>query len=62
MNFQAIPVSLSVRPRSEITRERLIAELQGEAQQTHWLEHRFLEDGIRVKGNLVKLIRWEVTT
>ena len=52
----------SVRPRSEITRERLIAELQGEAQQTHWLEHRFLEDGIRVKGNLVKLIRWEVTT
>ena len=51
----------SVRPRSEIVRERLVAELQEcETWQAQWLEHRFLEDGIRVKGNLVKLIRWEV--
>ena len=51
----------SVRPRSEIIRERRAAELQEcETWQAQWLEHRHLEDGVRVKGNQVKLIRWEV--
>ena len=50
----------TVRPRRHIIRERLAAKLQEcEMRQTQWLEHQFLEDGIRVKGNLVKLIRWE---
>ena len=50
----------SIRPRREIVRERLSAKLQGlEPPQSEWLEHRYLEDGMRVKGRLVKLIRWE---
>ena len=50
----------SVRPRKDVIRERLSARLQEcEMGQIQWLEHRYLEDGIRVKGNLVKLIRWE---
>ena len=51
----------SVRPRREITREQRVADLQGcTPLQPNWIEYRHLEDGIRVKGNLVKLIRWEV--
>ena len=51
----------SVRKRSEIVRERLASELKDNVpRQVKWLEHRYPEDGIRVKGNLVKLIRWEV--
>ena len=52
----------SVRQRSEVARELLIADLQGESRRAKWLEHRYMEDGIRVKGNLVKLIRWEALT
>ena len=52
----------SVRPRKEILRERLSAKLQGtKPPQTQWLEHRYLEDGMRVNDKLVKLIRWEVS-
>ena len=50
----------SIRPRKEILRERLSVELQGlTPPQSRWLEHRYLEDGMRVNGKLVKLIRWE---
>lgn len=52
----------SVRPRKEILRERLSATLQGiKPPQSQWLEHRYLEDGMRVNGKLVKLIRWELS-
>lgn len=52
----------SVRPRKEILRERLSATLQGiKPPQSQWLEHRYLEDGMRVNGKLVKLIRWETS-
>ena len=52
----------SIRPRKEILRERLSAKLQGiEPPQSKWLEHRYLEDGMRVNGKLVKLIRWEIS-
>ena len=52
----------SIRPRKEILRERLSAKLQGiKPPQSQWLEHRYLEDGMRVNGTLVKLIRWEVS-
>lgn len=52
----------SIRPRKEILKERLSTELlQGiPASSSKWLEHRYLEDGMRVNGKLVKLIRWEV--
>ena len=54
----------SIRPRKEILKERLSAKLQGmkpsKPQKPQWLEHRYLEDGMRVNGKLVKLIRWEV--
>ena len=51
---------ISIRSRKEILRERLSARLQGiELPKTRWLEHRYLEDGLRVNGTLVKLIRWE---
>lgn len=53
----------SARPRKEILKERLSAKLQGikssKPQKPQWLEHRYLEDGMRVNGKLVKLIRWE---
>ena len=50
----------SIRPRSEILRERLSAELSGiKSPHVRWLEHRYLEDGMRVNGKLVKLIRWK---
>ena len=52
----------SIRPRNEILRERLAAELSGiKPSQVQWLEHRYLEDGMRVNGKLVKLIRWEAS-
>ena len=52
---------ISVRPRKEILRERLAAELLGgKSHQPEWIERRHLEDGMRVNGKLVKLIRWEV--
>ena len=53
---------ISVRPRKEILRERLSATLQGiKPPQSQWLEYRYLEDGMRVNGKLVKLIRWEIS-
>ena len=51
----------SIRPRKEILRERLSAKLRSKPLQSQWLEHRYLEDGMRVNGKLVKLIRWEVS-
>lgn len=52
---------ITIRPRKEILRERLAAELLGEkSHQPVWIEHRYLEDGMRVNGKLVKLIRWGV--
>ena len=52
---------ISIRPRKEILRERLAAELLGgKSHQPEWIEHRYLVDGMRVNGKLVKLIRWEV--
>lgn len=52
----------SIRPRKEILSERLSTELlQDKASSPEWLERRYLEDGMRVNGKLVKLIRWEVT-
>ena len=51
---------ISIRPRNEILSERLSAKLlDAEQPESRWLEHRHLEDGMRVKGMLVKLIRWE---
>jgi hypothetical protein len=51
----------TVRPRSEVLRGRLAAKLLDESfsAQPQWLERRYLEDGIRLNGKLVKLIRWE---
>lgn len=50
---------ISIRPRKEILRERLAAELLGgKSHQPEWIEHRYLEDGMRVNGKLVKLIQW----
>ena len=50
----------SIRPRKEILKERLSAELSGiKSPHVRWLEHRYLEDGMRVNGKLVKLIRWK---
>lgn len=60
---------VSIRPRKEVLKERLSARLLGEKrpeklrgkkQQPEWIEYRYLEDGMRVNGKLVKLIRWEV--
>lgn len=52
---------ISIRPRKEILRERLAAKLLGgKSHQPEWLERRYLEDGMRVNGKLVKLIQWEV--
>lgn len=51
----------SVRPRKEILRERRSTELLGrKSSQSKWIEYRYLEDGMRVNGKLVKLIRWEI--
>jgi len=50
----------TVRHRSEVVKERLASEQGSNAQgQVKWLEHRYPEDGIRVRGKLVGLIRWE---
>ena len=60
---------VSIRPRNEVRRERLSARLLGKKQsqkprggkrELEWIERRYLEDGMRVNGKLVKLIRWEV--
>ena len=52
----------SIRPRKEILRERLSAKLQGiKPPQSRWIESRYLDDGMRVNGKLIKLIRWEVS-
>ncbi len=51
----------SVRPRKDILKARRSAELLGnKPPQSKWIEYRYLEDGVRVNGKLVKLIRWEV--
>lgn len=60
----------SIRPRKEVLSERFSAELLGKKQsetphgknrrKLEWIEHRYLEDGMRVNGKLVKLVRWEV--
>lgn len=60
----------SIRPRKEVLRERFSAELLGKKQsetlrgkkrrELEWIEHRHPEDGMRVNGKLVKLVRWEV--
>ena len=54
---------ISIRPRKEVAKEKLSAELvklRGiKPPELRWLEHRYLEDGMRVNGRLVKLIRWE---
>ena len=56
---------ISIRPRKEILRERLSAKIRGakvrapKPQESQWLEHRYLEDGMRVNRKLVKLIQWE---
>lgn len=50
---------ISIRPRKEILRERLSTELLQKVSSPEWLERRYLEDGMRVQGKLVKLIRWE---
>ena len=56
----------SIRPRKEILREQLSAKIRrrkiraSKLQEPQWLEHRYLEDGMRVSGKLVKLIQWEV--
>ena len=57
----------SIRPRKEILSKRLSAKLLGtklkqprKRSELLWIEHRCLEDGVRINGKLVKLIRWEV--
>ena len=57
----------SIRPRKEILSKRLSDKLLGakptrprKRSELQWIEHRYLEDGVRVNGKLVKLIRWEV--
>ena len=57
----------SIRPRKEIRSKRLSIKLLGAKpkqprnnSELLWIEHRCLEDGVRVNGKLVKLIRWEV--
>ena len=53
---------ISIRPRKEILRERFSAKLQGiETPRPQWIEHRYLEDGMRVNRKLVKLIQWEAS-
>lgn len=52
----------TIRPRKEILSERLSVKLLGrKPPQPRWIEHRYLEDGVRVNGKLVKLVRWEVS-
>ncbi len=57
-NYQII----SVRPRKEILSERLSARLRSDKRwKPRWIERRYLEDGMRVNGKLVKLVRWEAS-
>ena len=58
----------SIRPRKEILSKRLSDKLLGakptrprKRSELQWIEHRCLEDGARVNGKLVKLVRWEVS-
>ena len=53
---------ISIRPRKEIFREKLSAQLLPvpKRPRLQWIERRYLEDGVRINGKLVKLIRWEV--
>jgi hypothetical protein len=49
-------------PRLEILREQAAARLRGELEtkgKLRWTEYRYLEDGIRINNNLVRLIKWE---
>ena len=59
---------VSIRPRNEVLRERLSDKLLGEKrskktrgrkQELKWIERRYIEDGMRINGKLVKLVRWE---
>ena len=61
---------VSIRPRKEVLRKRLSVRLLGEhgqkrargrKQELEWIESRYLEDGMRINGKLVKLVRWEVS-
>lgn len=51
----------SIRSRKEILREKLSAKLLpgSKIPRLRWIERRYLEDGVRINGKLVKLIRWE---
>jgi hypothetical protein len=54
----------TIRKRSDILRERHPAQLMGHRQSeptTRWLEFRYLEDGLRINGQLMKLLKWEVS-
>lgn len=54
----------TVRPRSEVVTERQARELLHPGQaggRTRWLEYRYLEDGIKVNGHLVRLLSWRCT-
>lgn len=53
----------TLRPRAEVLKEKKAAELLNPslpAAESRWLEHRYLEDGIQIDGQLLKLVRWEV--
>ena len=51
----------SIRSRKEIRREKVSAKLLpgSKISRLQWIERRYLEDGVRINGKLVKLIRWE---
>ena len=57
-----------IRPRKEVLSKRLSDKLLGakptrssKRSELQWIEHRHLEDGVRLNGKLVKLVRWEVS-
>ena len=51
----------SIRPRKDILSERIAAKLldNSKSPESRWIEHRYLEDGVRVNGKLIKLICWQ---
>ena len=51
----------SIRPRKDILSERIAAKLLDDSKspESRWIEHRYLEDGVRVNGKLIKLICWQ---
>jgi hypothetical protein len=54
----------TIRRRSDINRQRHAARLmeQRSAESpTQWLEDRYLEDGLRINGQLMKLLKWEAS-